>query len=197
MATFPFLGRSLTKRQNRLLAIGILITLIAVFTITIITPVYIAHRHYDAPLERLSKLSIRFKMLVANESEIKEALLTMRKTPTSKHYLKSNFPAIAAAEIQSLAKRTIESSRGKLTTSRIVPVVKEDNYLKIAVNVQFSCSIKSLRQILYTLETTHPFLFVDNATLRSITTIPYTPKAGVEPIVAVQFDLIGYARTSK
>ena len=197
MTSFPLVSMPLTEIQNRALALFILASLVLTFFLVIITPLYLAHRHYDKPLERLSGLKQRYERIILAEDKIQKNLSSMRGGLTNQFYLKSNVPALAAAEIQALAKKTIESNGGKLATMSIGPINDEDeDYREVAVSAQFASSIKSLRQILYALESAHPFLFVDNATFRSNTKIPYIPSPGVEPQVSSQFDLIGFARAA-
>ena len=163
-----------------------------------ITPLYLVHRHYDEPIDQLSGLKLRYERIIIAEDEIQKNLTKMRVGLTDQYYLKGNVPALAAAEIQGMAKKTIESNGGKLASMSIVPINdEEEGYREVAVSVQFASSIRSLRQILYILESSHPFLFIDNATFRSVTKIPYMPVAGVEPQVSVQLDLIGFAKVGQ
>jgi general secretion pathway protein M len=194
MNSFPLINRPLSELQNRVLAVFILVILVLGLCFVFITPLYLVHRHYDDPIEQLSELKQRYDRLILAEEDIEKHLSGMRGGLTNQFYLQSNVPALAAAEIQALAKKTIESNGGKLATMSIVPFNDEEGYREVAVSVQFASNIRSLRQILYVLESGKPFLFVDNATFRSITKIPYIAAPGVEPQVAVQLDLIGYAR---
>ena len=194
MKSFPFINKQLTVVQNRVLAISILAATISLVSFVSITPLYLIHRHYDSPLAELSGLKQRFERIIIAEEEIQTNLAKMRNAQTSQFFLKSNISALASAEIQALAEQIIESNGGKLATTSIVPINDESGYREVAVSVQFLSNIRELRQILYMLETTQPFLFIDNATFRAITRIPYVPVAGVEPEVSVQLDLTGYAR---
>ena len=196
MISFPLLQQPLTELQNRALAIFILVFLIISMCLIFITPLYLIHRHYNVPLDRLWELKQRYERIIVAEDEIQKFLTAIRNGNTDQIYLKSSVPALAAAEIQAFAKQTIESNGGKLATTSIVPVNDEEGYREVSVSVQFLCSIRALRQILYQLESAQPFLFVDNATFRSITKIPYVPAPGVEPQISVQLDLIGYARVN-
>ena len=130
-------------------------------------PVMLVHRHYDAAIEQLTDRLERYRRIIAMAPGLKAGLEKVKARDGRKFYLKNAAPALAAAEIQEIAKTIIEAQSGKLTSIQIIPHKDDGGYRQIAVNLQFSGSIASIQKILYALETRQPYLFVGNLSIQS------------------------------
>jgi hypothetical protein len=90
----------------------------------------------------------------------------------------------------------IEANKGKITSSQALPA-KDDGKTagpaKVTISVQMNASAIPLLGILHTLETTQPYLFVDQISVRAGQGRAYRPVAGVEPEYVVQFRVSGFA----
>ena len=64
------------------------------------------------------------------------------------------------------------------------------------MNVQLTANIFALRKILNAIESSVPYLFVDNFTVRSTIPSSYRPPPGQEPEMFVILDVSGYAPAS-
>lgn len=185
--------RSLTPLQSKSLALVLLALVFVLAVLALAMPVILIHRHYDAAIEQITDRMERYQRIIAMAPSLKAGLEKVKARNGRKFYLKNTAPALAAAEIQEIAKTVIEAQSGKLTSIQIVPHKDEGGYRQIAVNLQFSGSIANIQKILYTLETRQPYLFVDNLSIRSRLMNNYRAAPGVEPEYFVQFDLTGYA----
>lgn len=185
--------RPLSKKQSRSLAVGILILLIAIIGLLVAIPARMLHRHYDQALDTQVEYLGRYQRIVETRGDIQAALDKLKKLDGRKHFLKNTGAALAASEIQEIAKNLIESNSARLISMQVVPQKEDSGYRRVTVNIQFYSNMTVLRKILYTLETAQPYLFVDNATIRSQLNAYYKPNPGVEPEMVAQFDLSGYA----
>ncbi|CAN5495092.1 hypothetical protein BH11PSE11_BH11PSE11_13030 [soil metagenome] len=185
--------RKLNKKQSRALAIGLLILLVIVVGLLIFIPARMAHRHYDKAIESSVDFLGRYQRIVATRADIQAALDRLKKLEGRKHFLKNTGAALAASEIQEIAKNLIETNSGRLISMQVVPQKEENGFRRVTVNIQFFSNMTVLRKILYTVETAQPYLFVDNASIRSQLNAYYKPNPGIEPEVITQFDLSGYA----
>lgn len=185
--------RPLTPLQSKSLALALLVLVFILAALALAVPVMLAHRHYDATIEQLTDRMERYRRIIAMAPGLKAGLEQVKAHDGRKFYLKNATPALAAAEIQEIAKTVIDAQSGKLTSIQILPHKDEGGYRQIAVNLQFSGSIASIQKILYALETRQPYLFVGNLSIRSRMMGNYRTAPGVEPEYFVQFDLIGYA----
>lgn len=185
--------RPLSKNQSRALAIGLLILLLAMGALLLLLPVSMLHSHYDRAIESQTDYLERYLRLAATRGEIQAALDHIKKTEGRKHFLNNTGAALAASEIQEIAKNLIEANGGKLSSMQVVPFKDDGGYRRITINVQLITGMPALRKILYSVETMRPYLLVDNMSINSASNYMYKALPGVEPEMTVQFDLSGYA----
>ncbi len=185
--------RSLNKKQSRALAVGLLILSLLICGLLVYLPARMLHSHYDQALESLADYLGRYQRVAATRAEIQAALDQVKKTESRKHFLKNSGAALAASEIQEIAKTLIESNGGRLNSMSVVPQKEEGGYRRVTVNIQLITNMTTLRKILHTVETMQPYLFVDNTSIRAQPNAMYRPIPGVEPEITAQFDLSGYA----
>lgn len=174
-------------------ALAILLGIVVVFVVGTVVPVRMLHRHYDEALEQARDKLERYRRVIATRPELQRRAEQFKTDRDAKaYYLKSDNPALAAAEIQALAKSVIDSSSGKLTSMQVLAPKDEANYRQIAVNVQFNGTIPAIRTILFKLENSQPYLFVDNLVIRSLMGGAQRSPTAADPEMMVQFDLSGY-----
>ncbi len=186
------MSKALNDTQSRALALGLLLFALIAAVAVLATPLVLVHRHYDQKLEDLEDRLSRYQRVAASRAELTRRLEQVRALDGRRFYLKDAAPALAAGEIQELEKSLIEAKGGRLASMQIQPHKDEGAFRRVAVNVQVLGSIASIQGILRALETSEPFLFVDNLNVRSLSADAKdatTPGAGL----VIQFDLIGYA----
>ncbi|MGA8148166.1 MAG: type II secretion system protein GspM [Gallionellaceae bacterium] len=185
--------KPLSKNQSRYLAIGLLSLCLIIVGLSIFIPVRLLHRHYDDAIASRNDYLERYQRIIANGDKIRSALDLVKKSNGRRHFLKNTSAALAASEIQETAKNLIDANGGKLISMQIAPSKDEDAYRRVTVNIQLSCSMAALRQILYAVETMQPYLLVDNISIRSPMNNPFRPGAeAIQPDLMVGFDLSGY-----
>lgn len=185
--------RPLSKNQSRALAIGLLILFLAMGALLLLIPVSMLHSHYDQAIDNQTDYLERYLRLAATRGEIQAILDQLKKKEGRKHFLKNTGAALAASEIQEIAKNLIEANSGKLNSMQVAPFKDDGGYRRITINVQLITSMPALRKILYSVETMQPYLLVDNVSINSQVNALYKGVPGIEPEMTVQFDLSGYA----
>jgi len=119
----------------------------------------------------------------------------MRARESRKFFLRPGAPALSAAEGQEVMRQLIEGNGAKLITMQVPPSKEEGRYRQVTVNVQLTANINALRRILHAIESSTPYLFVDNVMVRSSVPSNFRPAPGAEPEMFVQFDVYGYSQT--
>lgn len=184
--------RPLTPLENRYLAIALLILCLILGGALVVVPILLLHRHYDRELESNHELLLRYRNMSAARGEIEAGLARARTLDGKKYFLKSSAQAPAAAEIQEMARGSIESNGCKLLGSQTGTLKDEGDYRRVTVNVQSICTDHALKRMLHAVETLRPFLFIDNLGVRSLFNAQNMANPGLAPEVNVQFDLSGY-----
>jgi general secretion pathway protein M len=193
--------RPLSYFEKRLLAILLLIAVLAGLAFAVAIPYRSMQRSYDEAIETRLDLLARYNRIAAIHDDVKRMITDVKSKDAKKFYLKSSAPALAAADIQQIVQTLVEVGGLQLDSMQIAPPKNEDGYRKNSLNLRLRGKLGGLQNMLYSLETTQPYLFVDNlsiqATVRQSAFGPYVPTPGVEPEVISQFDLSGYALVSK
>lgn len=183
----------LTPKQSRLAALLLLVLALVLVSSAVALPLWLLHNRYDTALgDATSRLERYFKIAGMREG-LQKKLVEVNALGGGSHFLKSGSPALAAAEIQERAKNIVETSGGKISSIQILPHKDDDTYRQVLVTLQFTATLSAVQKILHALESSRPYLFVDNLSLRSpiMTVNRNAPVADAELIV--QFDLSGYA----
>jgi hypothetical protein len=184
----------LPARQQRLLALAILVVVAAIVAAIVFAPILLLHRHYDEALASSSKRLETYRRVAAQAPEYKKALEAMREKDARRFFLKNTAANLAGAELQELVRAAIEGNGGRISTSQNQSPRDDGRFKQIGVTVQFFATTPNLQKILYAIETQQPYLLVDNLTLRPLNAFRgFRPAAGQEPEINVQLDVIGYA----
>lgn len=184
----------LSARQQRWLALAILVVVVAVVAAVVFAPILLLHRHYDEALESSSKRLETYRRVAAQAPEYKKALEAMREKDARRFFLKNTAANLAGAELQELVRAAIEGNGGRISTSQNQSPRDDGRFKQIGVTFQFFATTPNLQKILYAIETQQPYLLVDNLTLRPLNAFRgFRPAAGQEPEINVQLDVIGFA----
>jgi hypothetical protein len=187
--------RDLTPKQSRMLALSLLLVLVALIIAMVAVPVFWLHRHYDQAIEQQADLLARYSRIGATAPALAKQLEALKAKDARRFFLKSTVPALAASEVQEMAKSVVESNGGKIVSMQIPEHKDDGNYRKVTVNIQISAKISAAQKIFYALETQHPYLILDNVSVRSTVrqALRGANLPGPEPEFLVQFELAGFA----
>ena len=160
--------RQLTKGQQKLLAISILLVLVIAFVAAVAIPIYSINQHYS---EKISQMSTRLSILKRTSTEAKTLLPEYNRLKnfrlSDKRYLQSQSEALAAAEIQRVIKGIIVPNGGEILSTQIITNTQREKIPQITLKVRMRGDINTLVNVFYKIETGDPFLVIDNLTLRS------------------------------
>jgi len=187
--------RNLSPDQGRKLALAILAVVILLAVAAVAVPTLLVQRHYDLALQAGPDKLQRYRRVAATRPEVVRSLEAMRARESRKFFLRPGAPALSAAEGQEVMRQLIEGNGAKLITMQVPPSKEEGRYRQVTVNVQLTANINALRRILHAIESSTPYLFVDNVMVRSSVPSNFRPAPGAEPEMFVQFDVYGYSQT--
>ncbi len=184
----------LPAKQQRALAIGLLVVAVAITLAILFLPVVLLHKHYGDGIAALDDRLETYRRVAAQAPEYRKALETMSAKDMRRFFLKNTAPNLAGAELQEMVRAAIEGNGGRITTSQNQAAKDDGRFRQIGVNVQFFATTPNLQKVLYALETQQPYLIVDNLSMRPLNAFRgFRPAPGQEPEVTVQLDVIGYA----
>lgn len=187
----------LTPLHHRLLALLLLAAVMALFFSAVYFPLQRAHQHYDEAIVDIQDRTERYLRVAAQKPLIEQNLGELKRRNASRFYLKASAPALAAAELQQMAQAVLDGHALKVESTQIVAHKDDLPRRKVTVNFRLRGQLEPIQHALYDLESTMPYLFLDNVAIRSTTVRNFRPTPGVEPDVLLQFDLYGYALVNK
>jgi general secretion pathway protein M len=191
--------RQLDQKQQKYLAVLILLLLVTAVVLSITIPVWKVNDHYSDIIDDMRhRLAILKRTTVEGQSLEPQYEKLKRYHLSDKRYLKSTSESLAAAEIQQLIKSIIVPTDGEILSTQIINKKSDEPIQQITLKVRLRGSLSSLVTILYKIETGNPYLFIENLNIRSrIISRRRVRNRDVEntpTVLDVQFDVSGYIR---
>ena len=91
----------------------------------------------------------------------------LKSDQTSRQTLAGGTPALAGAQLQQIVTTAIEKLGARLTSTQTLPVERESQFQKIALRVQMLADVATLSEVIYTLESQKPFIFIKDLYVRA------------------------------
>ena len=183
----------LTPQQSKAAALALLVLVLALIAVIVAIPLWWLNQRYDSALEDASSRLERYSKIVGMREDLQKKSAEMQALTAARHFLKGASPALAAAELQELAKTSIESNGGKINSVQILAHKDDGAYRQISVTLQLAAPQNALKGLLYALESARPYLFIDNLSIRAPMVFVTRNANSSEPDLLIQFDLTAYA----
>lgn len=185
--------KQLNPLQSKAAALAILALLCILLCAVVALPVWLLNRHYDEALEAATSRLERYSKIVGMRDALQKQALEVKALEAKRHFLKSASPALAAAELQEQAQAIFAANGAKVNSIQVLQHKDEGLYRQVSVQVQLLAPLTAVKGMLYGLESAHPYLFLDNFSIRAPNMQVSRPESANEPDLIVQFDLTGYA----
>jgi general secretion pathway protein M len=184
---------TLSLRQRRMLALGILLLALATLFGISVWPILLANRHYQ---ETISSLESRLRKLeraaaIGETLEPKYEMLK-RLQNADVQELRSTSPAVAAAELQRLVKRIAVARNAQVLSAQNLTAHQEAGFDRISLKVRMRGELESIVQAFYDLETGEPFVFLDNVSIRASRGRRVRGRVAPQQTLDIDMEVIGY-----
>lgn len=159
-----------SKRESRIVALGLLLATVGAIYFLAVSPYLHSWQYYMDKQQRLSTRVARHQRLIdASDAIEKELQIIEQKRKKLGLYLEAQTPALAAAVLQQAVKEAIANDNGRLISTQIVSAneVNKDDRPFVSLRVRMTADLATVRNVLYSLETDHTFLFLDNVYIRN------------------------------
>jgi general secretion pathway protein M len=193
----------LNPRDSRVAAIVLLLLalLLAYFVLL--------HWWFVAPLQQirsdmadLRDTQGRYAAAIAEKPALQQRIAMLGAgQAASSAFLAEDDPNTAAADLMQRVVDVVGTSTqgGNCVVSQKIPIPNPpatpgEPYRKAAVNINLSCDIESLAQVLHALEQGTPYVFIDDLSIYRNPVV--TPQQSNATSLEVQFTLSGYVRPS-
>lgn len=157
------------NKTQRWIAVGLLVAVIAIFSVVVIAPIVSKgmelHETKNALVFKLQK----YQRILARKEAVTEGMDKIKAQHLSQGYFNTQGTgALASADVQEFIKRAIVDAGGQLTSTQALPVSNKDGFSRIMVKVRMTGNIEELRAVLYKMETSVPLIIVDQIDIRPV-----------------------------
>ena len=181
------------RMASRLAAITLLLGGLAILYAAVVHPLIAKFRSNEEAIAETAQMLARFQNAATMQADIATQLNELRRRATEQGYtLSGSTDALAAAELQDRIKVVVRESGGVVRSVQTLPPEDEESFRRIAVRLQMTTTTESFFNVVYSLETLFPVLFIDNVDVQSRPTNAVAGKATTEPALIVTLDLYGY-----
>jgi general secretion pathway protein M len=183
---------------SRLLAVALVLLAGLALVRLLVLPVLAAYADTAASIEQSQTLLQRYRALAAQRPRLEEELAAQRKAEVaSVAYLEGESDALAAAALQDQVRAIITRAGGELRSTQILPVEAagpETSVRRASLRLQLAVDVAGLQQLLYELETSEPYLFVDDINIRERRLRRLRDEEEEAPVLDVSLEVSGYMR---
>ncbi|HEU0290102.1 MAG TPA: type II secretion system protein GspM [Burkholderiales bacterium] len=182
--------QSLSPPVRKFAALGLLIGVLGLVASLTIVPVAARIGELSEQIEGERLLLGRFQAMAALQDRLAEMQSASRAASESGAYLKGESDAIRAASLQTFMSDLAGANGVRLNSTRPLPPRDRDQVRLAGTRVQFTADIEQLREILYAIESTQPFLFVEAVHVRPVSALAQRdPEYG--GLLDVRLDVLG------
>ena len=182
----------LDAKQQRQLAIGLLVLAVIFFLGITAGPIWYANASRQAALDQAQERLQRYEQIAARDTELLPQYEALRQAQKSAgNQLRSDTAAVAGAELQRRVKDITAVHQAQIVSTQILPVANEEGFVRIALRVRLRGVLPSLLQSIYDIETNNVHMFLDNLSLRNNAAGLRQRQMVIRPMEA-EFDLIAY-----
>lgn len=185
---------------SRLLALTLLGLVMVLGHRLVVAPVFTAFATTAEDIEQAQGLLGRYRALAAQRQDLETRLQAQTEADVgSTAYLRGENDALAAADLQERVRAIIDSAGGELRSTQILAAVEVEGpeaVRRVGLKLQFATAIDGLRRILFDLESSEPYLFVEELTVRERLSRVQRGRVSnnPEPMLDVSVDLYAYVR---
>lgn len=178
--------------RGRLLAVGLMILAICAVIAAVSVPAYVLYHRYDDALTAAQERIDRYHRVSSQRPDYQRALELLKARESARFVLKNTAPNLGGAELTDLVRQIVETNGSRLASIQAPTVKDEGSFRVYSLNVGFNATPASLQKVLYAIETSIPYLFIDNTILRATVPRGYKPPPNQEPEVSATMEVQAY-----
>jgi general secretion pathway protein M len=186
---------------SRLAAWLLLIVATGAIYVFVLEPIIVGYSDTDRQIAEVREQLSRYQRLAEQRPALEDQLRQSEAGAAADgYYLRGGTDALAAAGLQDQVNALVQGKGGTLRSIQPMPGTDEQGFRRITLRVQMTATNEALFEILYSLESGTPILFVENLDIQSRYIRQQNSVAGQQaevdaPLLSVGFDLSGYMPT--
>lgn len=142
----------------------------------------------------------RVQWIIDHEADLKQRLTAaMDDKDLNSTFIAETDATKATAALQKLVEEAVKNSSGNIVSAQPLPSKPEGDLVTLSARYQISTSPAGLTQLLYSLESSRPSIFIDGADISSQlgNTAPEQGDGGSTQQLSLQLDLHAFVRAGQ
>jgi len=183
-----------SKQLRCLISAAVAIALLVLVALVLVLPWWNQMSFYEDAAMAAAERMGRYQNLISGKQEMLRELQQLRAGQNKQGvFVTAPSPELAAAQLQKQAKEAVNQAGGTLVSTRNLAPDQEDMPEKIRVRVRMKGDAGALAEVLHSIESAHPLMFVENLSVKSRRTVKGRRKDRVTTYsLDVSFDLAGF-----
>jgi len=158
--------QTLNDKQQRWLAIGLLLSIIICIGLLIFMPWYNSLTKTLDDIDEQIFRDKRYQRVIASREEVLIEIEDGRKKINALGYFTDQeTPSLAAAELQKRIKEMVQNADGEISSTQVLANKDKDGILRITVKVKLKGDMEMLRNLLFEIEVEKPLMIIENLTI--------------------------------
>jgi general secretion pathway protein M len=178
--------------RGRLLAVALLLLVIGAAIAAAAVPAYVLYHRYDEAQTAAQERIDRYRKVSSQRADHQRALDLLKARESARFFLKNTAPNLGGSELTDLVRPMLEANGSRLTSIQPPTVKDEGSFRVYSLSVGFNATPAALQKTLYAIETSIPYLFIENVTLRATVPRGYKPPPNQEPEVSATMEVQAY-----
>lgn len=189
---------ALPPLASRGLALALLAALVALVYAVAVQPLIDDYAETAQSIDRMTALLQRYRGIGAKLAPLQAELVQAQQRQGARDgFFAGTNDTLVAAQLQGRLRSAVESARGELKSTQVLPSEDDGKMRRVTVRGQMASTLGAVQRVLYDLEASSPYLFIDNLNLRVRTAERRAESPDADPILDVRFDVYGYLSSAK
>lgn len=155
---------------SRLAAVGLLVLVLLAGWTFVVAPLVMGYQTTAEQIQRSQTLLERYRLLAAQQPELQRRVdEASQAAGASAGYLEGATEALAAASLQEQVRALVGGAGGELRSTQILPIEAAEEGAparRVGLRLQLGIDLEALQTLLYGLEASEPYLFLEDVTIR-------------------------------
>ena len=178
--------------RGRLLAVALLLLVACAVIAAVAIPSYVLYHRYDDAATEAQERIDRYRRVSSQRPDYQRALDLLNSRESARFFLKNTATNLGGAELTDLVRQIVETNGSRLASIQAATVKDEGGFRVYSLNIGFNATPASLQKVLYAIETSIPYLFIESTTIRATVPRGYKPPPNQEPEVSATMEVQAY-----
>lgn len=157
----------LTPQRQKWLALGVLVLFITVAVVWVVLPVWASSAAHAERVAILKRQELTMRGLVAARPKLEAGIAALStNTDVQSLTIQAGQPALAVAELQGQLTQIFTTASASVTSSQVLPDVREGALTKVSLQLTVEADIKALVKSLHAIGSARPLLHIEKFVAR-------------------------------